>query len=30
MQQLLAGQTSLEELGKAQQEQFESFKKDNG
>ena len=30
MQQMLAGQTSLEELGEAQQEQFESFKKDNG
>ena len=30
MQQMLAGQTSLEELGEAQQEQFESFKTDNG
>jgi raffinose/stachyose/melibiose transport system substrate-binding protein len=30
MQQLLAGQTSLEAIGEAQQEQFESFKKDNG
>ena len=30
MQQLLAGQTSLEAVGEAQQEHFESFKKDNG
>ena len=29
MQKLLAGQTSLEKLGEAQQKQFESFKKDN-
>lgn len=29
MQKLLAGQTSLEKLGQAQQKQFESFKKDN-
>ena len=29
MPKLLAGQTSLEKLGEAQQKQFESFKKDN-
>ena len=30
MQQFLAGQTSLEAIGEAQQKQFESFKEDNG